>query len=116
MIRKTERRIAKLRDDAARFLSLATKIEVCDHGETEIKLNHVFHPVRVLVCQHCGAELDCTWKSNAEWPKETGLSVTSDFHMTWEQAKAVCNILGWEGLGGGKEVFPVKVWVTGEKI
>ena len=49
------------------------------------------------------------WKSNATWPDG---ETTSDLHDTEEQARAVCQMLKRDGLGGLQEVYPTKTWVA----
>ena len=59
------------------------------------------------------------YTSNAEWPAGTvsGTITTKDEHDTLERAKAVCDRLESEGLGGEGSVFPIRTWVvdTGEE-
>lgn len=52
------------------------------------------------------------YQSNAEWPDETGIGITTDTHYSYEAASGVCDILEEEGLGGDGEVFPLRTWVS----
>ena len=49
------------------------------------------------------------WKSKATWPDG---ETTSDDHDTEAQARAVCQMLKRDGMGGLQEVFPIKTWVV----
>lgn len=51
------------------------------------------------------------YTSNAEWPKECGVSSSSDTHDTREAAEAVCRLLENNGFGGGGIYFPTRTWV-----
>lgn len=49
------------------------------------------------------------WASWAEWSGAYGK--TDDKHSTKEAAEAVCRALRREGLGGGREIFPLRTGV-----
>lgn len=55
------------------------------------------------------------YKSKAHWPAIVaachGASISEETHDTKEQAEAVCQMLERDGLGGDKQIFPVKTWV-----
>ena len=56
------------------------------------------------------------YTSNAKWPNTVSVSawednVTTDTHDTLEAALVVCQKLMDTGLGGEREIFPIKVWV-----
>lgn len=58
--------------------------------------------------------------SCARWPESVykgidGTHISTDQHLTFKAAKAVCNLLGKEGFGGEKKDFPISVWVTDEE-
>jgi hypothetical protein len=52
------------------------------------------------------------WRSCARWPHKHGFEndLTTDTHMTRQQAVAVCNRLMEEGLGGERIHFPFETW------
>ena len=50
------------------------------------------------------------WTSNAEWPCQS--EPTTDEHDTREQAQAVCTALERNGMGGEREIFPLRTWVA----
>ena len=57
------------------------------------------------------------WTSNAQWPEGSFKRTCSgqkstDFHLTEAAAKAVCNMLERDGLGGEGEIFPLRTWVA----
>lgn len=55
-------------------------------------------------------------RSNAEWPRGTlacqDEQVTTDNHASREAADAVCSKLVREGFGGGRKIFPLRVWTS----
>lgn len=55
------------------------------------------------------------YTSNAKWPRMdaeySNSEMTSDEHDSYEQAKAVCDMLDRDGFGGEGKMFPVKTWV-----
>lgn len=55
------------------------------------------------------------FKSKAQWPAIVavchGASISEDTHDTYEQARAVCDMLERDGLGGDGDIFPVSTWV-----
>ena len=59
------------------------------------------------------------YKSKAQWPSPTvghdGATITEDSHDTYEQARAVCDMLERDGLGGMKQIFPLSTWVEKEE-
>ena len=55
--------------------------------------------------------------SNAQWPEgpvsqARANDITTDSHNTESAAKAVCNMLERDGLGGEGKIFPIKTWVS----
>lgn len=48
------------------------------------------------------------YTSNAEWPH---IPVTTDKHLTYEEANNVCEELENSGYGGDREHYPVKTWI-----
>lgn len=61
----------------------------------------------------------CRWVSHARWAPEVytgpdGSSVSTDTHLTQEEALAVCNGLHRDGFGGQRQAFPLETWTTHE--
>jgi hypothetical protein len=59
------------------------------------------------------------YKSKAQWPaivaSAHGHSISEDTHDTYEQARAVCDMLERDGLGADKKIFPLSTWVEKEE-
>jgi hypothetical protein len=56
------------------------------------------------------------WLSCAEWPPGTlcnadGSDLSTDTHMTEEQALSISKALRRTGFGGEGKVFPVRTWI-----
>lgn len=63
-----------------------------------------------------GASDGVRWQSNAMWASNVyrgmdGKCVSTDTHLTQEEALAVCNALNREGFGGLGKDFPIETWV-----
>lgn len=59
--------------------------------------------------------------THAKWPfglyRQPGYaSITTDTHETREEAEAVCRLLEKEGYSGEGDWFPVRTWITEEKV
>ena len=59
--------------------------------------------------------------SHAQWPKgsivqKRANDCTCDWHFTYASAKAVCNMLERDGLGGEGNIFPIKTWIEDTKM
>ncbi|MGE7139633.1 hypothetical protein ACQKIE_18560 [Luteibacter sp. NPDC031894] len=57
------------------------------------------------------------WKSHAQWPLAVyrgmdGSGVSTDTHLTEEEATAVCRLLERDGFGGERKAFPIRTWVS----
>lgn len=55
------------------------------------------------------------FKSKAQWPAIVaachGTSITTGEHETYEEARATCDRLERDGLGGDAKIFPISTWV-----
>lgn len=56
-------------------------------------------------------------QSNALWPDDVysgmyGDHISTDTHIDFESAHAVCIMLQREGFGGMRKQFPLKTWVS----
>ena len=54
------------------------------------------------------------WKSVVVWPKEVSTgntdNISTDIHITEDQAKQVCDAIQKEGLGGERLIFPITTY------
>jgi len=56
------------------------------------------------------------FKSNAQWPLhaykgEYGDGISTDTHNSEKAAESVCRALEENGMGGERQIFPIKTWV-----